>query len=164
VLFFLFNIWFLQNVEIAGAYNSGADRVVEVNDGSNKLRFIANLSVLYSLFVEPDANLIYGYGNIDDLTNKYRDNYLLMPHNEILTSIAEYGYLTTIVFVLISFSVLRKYFSFTLFHYLIPLFVYTLILWVRFMVIPSFEMIFIAVMLNINQSKAKNNKAILTGR
>ena len=164
VLFFLFNVWFLQNVEIAGAYNSGADRVVEVNDGSNKLRFIANLSVLYSLFVEPDGNLVHGYGNIDDLTNKYRDNYLLMPHNEILTSIAEYGYVTTIVFILISFGVLRKYFSFKLFHYFIPLFVYTLILWVRFMVIPSFEMIFIAVMLNLNQSRIQNTSIFLKNK
>lgn len=141
--FLSFNAWFLLNVEKGDSYNSSAGRVTELNDGSNMLRFIGNLAIIYGLVDEKDPNLKWGYGNVTDKDNKYSKSYLVMPHNELLTSVAEYGYMLTIVFVLLSFSVSSPFFKFSNFDYFIPLFVYTLILWVRFMVIPSFEMVFI---------------------
>jgi len=160
VVFFVFNIWFLQNVEIGGDYNSSADRIVEVNDGSNKLRFTTNLGVLYSIFIEKDPVLIFGYGNIDDVNNKFQETYPVIPHNELLASIAEYGYLATIFFFYLSLRLYRNYFKLNLFHYLIPLFIYTLILWVRFIIIPSFEMIFIIMLLYLKSSEKTSNKII----
>ena len=160
VFFFIFNLWFIENVEIGGVYNSSAERIVEVNDGSNKIRFTTNLGMLYSIFVEKDPFLIFGYGNIDNVNNKFQEIYPIMPHNELLTSIAEYGYLSTIFFFYLSLRLYRNYFHVNLFHYIIPLFLYTLILWVRFIVIPSFEMIFILMLLYLKSSEKtsfKNN-------
>lgn len=141
--FLAFNAWFLMNIEKGDAYNTSASRVTELNDGSNMLRFIANLAILYGLTDENDTNLKWGYGDINNPSNAYNKSYLIMPHNEVLTSIAEYGYVLTAVFVLISYSVMNAFFRTSNFDYFIPLYIYTLILWVRFMTIPSFEMVFI---------------------
>lgn len=153
-LFYIFNFWFLSNINIETSYNTSATRVTQLNDGSNKLRFLININVLSGIFIERDPNLKFGYGQVSKGVNlSYSEKYKIMPHNEFLVSIVEFGYIFTI---LTSFFILRiynSYFDRERIIIIAPLFLYTLILWVRFFIIPSFEMIFILFLLKIDKEK-----------
>lgn len=146
------NVWMLVNVEF-GADSADKDRVTSLADGSNQSRFLVNTNILEGIFIDKDPRFIWGYGEISGgVSREYGYNYHLMPHNEFLDSIAEFGYISTFVFLLFSISLYNKYFSWRLYDYYIPLLVYTMILWARFMVVPSPEMAFI-IFLIIAKSK-----------
>ena len=146
-LFFLFNLFFIINVERGDSYDTSAARISQLNDGSNFLRFTINMNVLSNLFY--DEKFKFGYGNIVGGNNpEYSSKYTLMPHNEMLDSIAEFGYYFTIYAFFFSGLYFRKVFLYENFEYLIPLIIYSLILWVRFLIVPSVEMFFILLILN----------------
>lgn len=156
IMFFIFNGYFLLNVEKGDAYDSSINRLGAVNDGSNMIRFAINMSIINSL--TEDNNLKYGYGritgnNIPDLGEKYIDRYFLMPHNELLDCLAEFGYGFTIFSFLFSGYYFKKLFKWFNFCYMIPVLVYTLILWTRFLIVPSLEMFFILSILIIRTKK-----------
>lgn len=146
-MFFIFNFFFLLNVEKGESYDNSINRISQVNDGSNFLRFTINATVLDALFVDP--NFKFGYGNITGgHSSEYESNYMLMPHNELLDSVAEFGYLFTLYAFFFSGLFYRKCFVRCNYEYVIPIIIYTLILWERFLIVPSLEMFFILIMLN----------------
>lgn len=158
VSFFIFNFWFLLNVKIGDPYKTDASRVTEVNDQSNKMRFLINTKVIAGIFVEKDEKLKFGYGQISKgVSVEYASKYGLMPHNELLMSVAEYGYIFTLLCVLFVLSIYNKFFNKKNIIIIAPLLLYTLILWVRFLIVPSFEMIFIFYLLKINSQENEKN-------
>ncbi|AVM55798.1 hypothetical protein C3V44_09355 [Capnocytophaga sp. oral taxon 864] len=158
VVFFIFNFWFLLNVTIESAYKSDTSRVTELNDGSNKLRFLINSKVIMGLFIEKDEKFKFGYGQVSKgLSEEYSSKYTLMPHNELLDSVVEFGYVFTIICFIFVFPIYNTFFNRKGVAILMPLFLYSLILWVRFFIIPSFEMIFILYLLKINSLKDEKN-------
>ena len=158
VAFFIFNFWFLLNVTIESAYKSDTSRVTELNDGSNKLRFLINSKVIMGLFIEKDEKFKFGYGQVSKgLSEEYSSKYILMPHNELLVSVVEFGYVFTIICFIFVFPIYNTFFNRKGVAILMPLFLYSLILWVRFFIIPSFEMIFILYLLKINSLKDEKN-------
>ena len=158
VVFFIFNFWFLLNVTIESAYKSDTSRVTELNDGSNKLRFLINSKVIMGLFIEKDEKFKFGYGQVSKgLSEEYSSKYTLMPHNELLDSVVEFGYVFTIICFIFVFPIYNTFFNRKGVAILMPFFLYSLILWVRFFIIPSFEMIFILYLLKINSLKDEKN-------
>lgn len=158
VSFFIFNFWFLLNVKIGDPYKTDASRVTEVNDQSNKMRFLINTKVIAGIFVEKDEKLKFGYGQTSKgVSEEYTSKYDLMPHNELLMSVAEYGYIFTLLCIFFVLSIYNKFFNKKNIATIVPLLFYTLILWVRFLIVPSFEMIFIFYLLKINSQENEKN-------
>ena len=146
IFFFIFNFWFLSNIKIESSYKTDSSRITELNDGSNMLRFMINSKVIVGLFIEKDENLKFGYGQISKGKSiKYSNKYGLMPHNEFLMAIAEYG------------SIYNNFFDKKNIIIIAPLLLYTFILWVRFLIVPSFEMIFILYLLKFNSIRNEKN-------
>lgn len=140
----IFSFWFIFNMNtdlIDGG--EGKERLVNLNDQSNFIRFKINATVVYNLFSGEDKRLLKdGYGDLGK-NAEYREAYFLMPHNELLKGIAQFGIWFTLFCLFISrkgFSPLVNYHTV---EYFIPIVVYTLILWVKFSSLPSLEMLFI---------------------
>lgn len=156
--FFTFNFWFLLNVTVNPLYKADTSRVTEVNDQSNKMRFLINTQIITGIFIDKDEKLKYGYGQVTKgVSREYYKKYELMPHNELLISITEYGYVFTLLCVFFVLPIYNKYFNKKNIIIIAPLLLYTLILWVRFLIVPSFEMIFIFYLLKINSQENEKN-------
>lgn len=129
-----------------------ASRLTNVVDSSNFIRFKINVDIILGLLTGNHNLLYYGYG--DMTTNpKYLESLTLMPHNELLKSIAQFGILVTFFFFLVSRKYISQYVNSKTISYFIPIVLYTLILWVRFTIIPSFEMIFILFILKLKSNE-----------
>ena len=160
ISFFAFNVYFLANVEKGDDYDTSINRLSSVNDGSNMLRFTINVKLLDGLIY--DENLKFGYGQIatsnnTNLYNEYKDRYFLMPHNELLDTIAEFGYIFTLFSWFFSTHFFSKIFRDYNYSYFIPILIYTLILWARFLVVPSIEMFFLLSLLTLHKDEAVSN-------
>lgn len=143
-LFIIMNMWFLLNFGDVRDNAEGRARVTNVADGSNVFRFMANMGIINGIFVDFDDNLVYGYGAIHSEDNvKYFSNYHNMPHNELLDAVAEFGIVTTLIFVFGSLKRFNRLFNKDVYHLYAPLFTYTMILWGRFLIIPSPEMMMV---------------------
>jgi hypothetical protein len=153
VSFFSFNFWFISTVEKGEHYNNTADRVTEINDGSNFLRFTANILVLNEIFLEKNPRFKLGYGNISDENNNFNNIVYIMPHNELLTACSEYGYILTILLIIFFIEHTGKEIKYSDLFIFIPVVVYTLILWVRFIIMPSFEMILLSFLIKAYRAK-----------
>lgn len=157
IAFFSFNAWFLANMEFKTRYDSSINRVTTLNDGSNKLRFRTNLLLIGSL-LEGDTVLNYGYGQISKGDNKsYSVKYFIMPHNELIDSIAEFGWILTLIFIFFSSSFIKHIFFYDNYEYIFPILFCTLILWIRFLIVPSLEMFYIFFLLYYNLKKNEIN-------
>lgn len=157
--FFLFNGYFILNVEKGEAYDSSINRLKSVNDGSNMLRFTVNTEVLSS--IPYDEHLKFGYGrihgaDIPSLGKEYGYNYFIMPHNELLDGVVEFGYIFMIYCWIFSGFFFSKVFKWYNYGLMVPILIYTLILWARFLIIPSLEMFFILSLLVIKDKKLNN--------
>ncbi|MEB3039591.1 hypothetical protein [Capnocytophaga gingivalis] len=158
ILFFIFSFWFLTNIKIGSSYKTDSSRITELNDSSNKLRFMINSKVIIGLFIEKDEKLKFGYGQITKGNSlEYTNKYGLMPHNELLMAIAEYGYIFTCLCFLFIISIYNNFFDKRNIIIIAPLLLYTFILWVRFLIVPSFEMIFILYLLKFNSIGNEKN-------
>lgn len=150
-----FSVWYAANVRSKLVYDTSISRIASINDDSNKLRFIANTLVIATIYSAPlDTKVLFGYGPVDNFI-KATEGSLIMPHNELFDAIVQYGIITVIFFSLFSLPIYNKVTSYDNIEYFIPILFYTLILWVRFLLVPSFEMIFILFMLNIIKEKSQ---------
>jgi len=151
-----FSFWYIANIKSEIAYETGISRIATINDGSNELRFLANTLVIGTIYAAPlDSKVLFGFGRIENYINASK-NSLIMPHNELLDSIVEFGVIAVLFFSFVSLPIFNKVTSFENIEYLIPVLFYTLILWVRFLLVPSFEMLFILFMLHILNEKNKS--------
>jgi hypothetical protein len=152
----VFSIWYVAHVKYEIAYDTSVNRLTRLNDGSNALRFFSNTLVLGAIYQSPlDPKILYGYGKVENFIKATKDS-LIMPHNELFDSIVQFGIISVIFFSIFTISVYQKYTNFSNIEFFIPVLLYTLILWVRFLLIPSFEMIFILfLMYMVNQKRQK---------
>jgi hypothetical protein len=148
VVISLFSLWYTANIKSRIAYESGISRVFNVNDGSNEIRFMVNTLVLGTIYATPlDPKVLLGFGPVENFI-RTKDS-RVMPHNELFDAIVQFGLLTVLFFAFISLPAFTRVASFANLEYLIPILFMTLILWVRFLLVPSFEMLFILFLLYI---------------
>ncbi len=153
VLISAFSIWYVANVKYDIAYDTSINRLTQLNDGSNELRFFSNTLVLGTIYQSPlNPKVLYGYGKIENFIKTTKDS-LIMPHNELFDSIVQFGLISVIFFSIFTISVYQKFTNFSNLEFFIPVLFYTLILWIRLLLIPSFEMIFILFLMYIVTQK-----------
>ena len=151
--FFLIRMVVDNDVEI-----DGVERIGTFTDGSNFARFKTNMLIIQALTTDKDPVLFRtGYGDLGS-NNVYKDNYTIMPHNELLKAIGQFG----IWFALFCFIIIRKNYgaiiSYDSIEYFVPILLCSLFLWVRFCIVPSLEMFFIWLILKqVSNEKNSNN-------
>lgn len=157
----IFSLWYAANIKSEIVYDTSISRIATLNDGSNELRFIANTLVLGTIYTMPfDAKVLFGFGPVENFINATKGS-LIMPHNELFDSIVQFGIITVLFFSFFSLPIFNSVTSYANIEYLIPILFYTLILWVRFLLVPSFEMLFILFMFNIINEKSKSTETSL---
>jgi hypothetical protein len=155
IMISLFSVWYIATIKSKVSYETGISRIIHLDDGSNMWRFLTNTLVMAKIYTTPsDPNILFGYGPVENFLSSTKGSWI-MPHNELYDAIVEFGLISVIFFSFFTFSVFNNYTSFKNWEYIIPLLFYTLILWVRFIIVPSFEMIFILFMLNIMNERSK---------
>lgn len=148
----ILSLWYTSNIKSSISYETGYHRIVHLNDGSNKIRFKANTLVLNSMLNTPfQSEVLLGYGPAQNFLTAQRTSF--MPHNELFDSIVRFGLLGVILFSIFTLSVFNRLVSFVNIEYFIPLLFFTSILWVRYLLIPSPEMLFIFFLLFIASKK-----------
>lgn len=144
----ILSLWYTSNIHSTVSYETGFHRIVHLNDGSNQIRFKTNTIVLKSIFSSPtDPKVLFGYGSVQNFLKAQKADF--PPHNELFDSLIQFGLLVVILFSLVSLSTFNKLVSFSNIEYFIPLLFYTSILWVRYLLIPGPEMLFILFLLFI---------------
>ena len=152
VVLFSFVFLFVYAGETVSGSPDDVSRLTNMVDGSNMVRFKMNADVIVSLFNGNQALLYKGYGDMTTNT-EYLDDFLLMPHNELIKGIAQFGLIVMLFFFFVSLKYYSQYINKETIVYFIPIVLYTLILWVRFTIIPSFEMIFILFILKLKSNE-----------
>lgn len=153
IFIIFFSVWYVANIKAKIDKDSSISRMGKINDESNQLRFLTNTLAIGTIYTSPlDTRVLLGFGPVENYIKNTKGS-LIMPHNELLDAIVEFGIITVIFFALFSMPIFNKVTSYSNIEYLIPLLFYTLILWVRFLIVPSFEMLFILFMLNIANKK-----------
>ncbi len=153
VLISVFSIWYVANVKRELSYDSSISRLTKLNDQSNEWRFFSNTLVIGQIYKSPlDPTTLFGYGKVENFIRANKDS-MVMPHNELFDSIIEFGIISVIFFSIFTVSVYQKFTTFSNLEFFVPVLFYTLILWVRFLLIPSFEMIFILFLMYIVSQK-----------
>lgn len=148
IVLFSFAFLFVFAGETVSGSSDDASRLTNVVDGSNMVRFKMNVDIVMNLINGNESLLYRGYG--DMTTNpEYLDDFLIMPHNELIKGIAQFGLVVMLFFFIVSKKYYSQYVNQKTLEYFIPIVLYTLILWVRFTIIPSFEMIFILFILKL---------------
>jgi hypothetical protein len=156
VLISILSLWYTSNIHSTVSYETGFHRIVHLNDGSNQIRFKTNTIVLKSIFSSPThPTVLLGYGSVQNFLKAQKADF--PPHNELFDSLVQFGLLVVILFALVSLSSFNKLVSFSNIEYFIPILFYTSILWVRYLLIPGPEMLFILFLLFI--AGKKNNPA-----
>jgi len=153
--FSIFTVWYTFNVHSDVRYNTGASRVTNINDGSNKLRFEIDAKVILAI-IEKDKNLLWGYGDIRS-NQTYIKKFFLMPHMELFDILVEFGGFILIFFGTFMLILFNKFATYQNLEIIIPVIFYTLFLWVRLFLMPSFESIFIIYLLYISEYKRQSN-------
>jgi hypothetical protein len=151
ILISIFSLWYVVNIKAEINYDPTINRIGTLNDESNELRFLANTLVLGTIYKAPlDSKVLFGFGPVENFIHATKGS-LVMPHNELFDSIVEFGIITVIFFSIFSLPIFNKVTSYGNIEYLIPILFHTLILWVRFLLIPSFEMLFILFLLYLSR-------------
>ncbi len=156
VLISVFSLWYVANIKREINYDTSVKRLTTLNDGSNEMRFFANTLVMASVYMAPfEAKTLFGYGKVENYIKATKDS-LIMPHNELFDAIIEFGIVTLVFFGIYTLTEYHKLTNYNNLEIFLPVLFYTLILWVRFLLVPSFEMIFIFFMLNLASGKQPN--------
>ncbi len=157
IILTFFSLWYVVNIKSEIAYDTSINRIATLNDGSNQFRFLANTLVIATIYTAPfNAKVLFGFGPVENFLN-VTEGSLVMPHNELFDAIVEFGIITVIFFSFFSLLIFNKILSYSNIEYFIPILFHTLLLWVRFLLVPSFEMIFILFLLYIVN---KNNQQV----
>jgi membrane protein insertase Oxa1/YidC/SpoIIIJ len=160
IILSLFSLWYVANVKARISRDNNISRVTTINDESNKMRFFANAVTMGIIYSAPfDDKVLFGMGSIENFTNATKGE-VIMPHNEIFDAIVEYGIISVILFSILSFSFFNKVTSYSNLEYYIPIVFHTLILYVRILIVPSFEMLFILFLLFIVRKQEKLKPAL----
>ena len=158
VLFSIFSLWSVSYMTFKAGDYTDVQRVANLNDESNFYRFQTNNQILGAVARNPlDKNILFGIGSVEEF-NRINKKEMKVPHNELFDGIVEFGLLAVLLFSLISLPLFNKVTSYANMEIFIPVLFYTLILWVRFLIVPSFEMLFILFMLHI----ANTDKQLIT--
>jgi len=145
----LFSFWYTQNMRPNSFKNQSMSRVVKINDDSNTERFTTDNLAIKTISDHPfHINTLLGTGPIENFINS-TSGARNFPHNELLDAILEYGWITVIFFLIVTHTHFNQLVSFGNIEYFIPILFYTLIFWVRYLIVPSLEMIFILLLLNL---------------
>lgn len=153
----LFSIWYTSNIQSDILYETGYQRLIRLNDDSNELRFNANTLVLKAIFtLSPDPKILFGYGPVENFLKAKK--YPMMPHNELFYTIVEFGLLSVIILTFFTLPAFNKLVSFENIEYFIPVLFYTLIFWVRYLLLPTPEMLFILFLLYIANKEVNHVK------
>jgi hypothetical protein len=147
VVLTFFSLWYVVNIKSKIDYDTSINRVTSLNDGSNRVLFLANTLVIGTIFAAPfDSKVLLGFGPVENYIKATKGS-LIMPHNELFDAIVQFGIVTVIFFSLFSLPIFNKITSYSNIEYYIPILFHTLLLWVRFLLVPSFEMLFILFLL-----------------
>ena len=153
IVFTLFSLWYVANVKVEKSTGISISRISTLNDASNQMRFLANAVVIGTIYSAPFSdNVLFGFGKVENFVDTIKES-VIMPHNELFDTIVEFGLITVVFFSLFSLPIFNKVTSYSNIEFLIPILFHTLILWVRFLFVPSFEMIFILFILYIANEK-----------
>ena len=148
----LFSLWYTSNVHSRIYYEIGFNRLIRLNDGSNQIRFRDNAMALDAIFkLPPEPQVLFGYGPAQNYLKAKNTEHI--PHNELLASIIQFGLITVIFFSFFTLPFFNKLVSFANLEYFIPLLFYTSIMWVRYLLVPNPEMLFILFLLFIANTK-----------
>jgi len=148
----LFSLWYTSNVHSSIYYETGFNRLIRLNDDSNQIRFRNNAMALNTIFkLPPEPQVFFGYGPAQNYLKAKKTEHI--PHNELLDSIIEFGLITVIFFSFFTLPIYNNLVSFANLEYFIPLLFYTTILWVRYLLVPNPEMLFILFLLFIAKTK-----------
>lgn len=160
ILFYFGNIFFLDNMDMQYSYQTDFSRLFEIRDSSNFLRFSTNMKLLEAMSPGNfDKNLYWGYGHqVFESSSEWGDNIsIVMPHNELLCSLAENGIYYTIWHVFWISLLFSKLFSRKNCNMMLVALLVSFILWVKIIFIPSPEMLFFILLLVKNESNKKMN-------
>lgn len=144
----LFSLWYSSRSRSEISYETGFRRIVRLNDGSNEIRFKANELVLKDMFdTASGSKRIFGYGPFENFQNAKKIAF--QPHNELFNSAIEFGWLSVIFFALFTLPFFNRLVSFDNLEYFVPILFCTLLLWVKYLLVPSPEMQFILFLLSM---------------
>lgn len=150
----IWSLWYTSNIKFSIYDDTDIRRIVRLNDESNQIRFRSNTLVLGAIFkLPPEPQVLYGYGPVENFLKEKKTTHI--PHNELFDSIIEFGLLTVIFFSLLTLPAFNKVVSYANLEYFIPLLFYTSILWVKYLLVPSPEMLFILFLLDIAANEKK---------
>lgn len=153
ISFSFYTAWYILNFIPTISYQDDISRVVNLNDGSNLIRFSTNAKVLASIGTL-DEKLIWGYGDVHG--RNYRKVFHAMPHNEVFDFLVEFGLIALLAFAFITVPIFGRYLNYLTLEYYVSLLFYGLFLWIRFLILPSFESIFIFFVLFLHLNRNSN--------
>jgi hypothetical protein len=149
----LFSLWYVANIKSEISYDTSANRIATLNDESNQMRFLANVITIGMIYANPfDEKVLFGHGAVENFTKATKGT-VVLPHNEIFDTIVEYGIILVIFFSIFTMFIFNKVISYKNMEYFIPLVFTSLLLYVRYFLIPNLEMLYIIFMLNIVQQQ-----------
>ena len=149
----LFSLWYTSNMKPELIYTPKFSRLAQTNDLSNKMRFRANDIFLKAFYKDPlDNNILLGFGTYDQYISQSKGAFIMI-HNELFDANSQFGLITVLIFSFFSLPLFNKITTYANLEFFIPVLFSTLLLWVRYLIVPSFEMIFILFLLQIINSK-----------
>jgi hypothetical protein len=120
---------------------------------------LTNTKILIELYGGDEYLLYKGHGDLAD-GESYNQKFWLMPHEELLKSIAQFGFVLTLLFCSVSGRTWNKYTCYETIEYVLPVLFCTLFLWVRFTVMPSIEMILALYAVSLKKIKYNSPKLL----
>lgn len=157
-----FSLWYTVNMKPELIDNPKISRLSEFNDESNKGRFRANTIFLMAFYNDPlNKNFLLGFGPAEQYIRQSKGAFIMI-HNELFDAISQFGLISVLIFSLFSLPFFNKVTTYANLEFLIPVLFSTLLLWVRYLIIPSFEMIFILFLLHLTHQKTSPFDSAIT--
>ena len=149
------SITFVLFASISEGNNQKSDRVTNVKDASNLLRFYNNVLIIEKGYHDKQI-LLWG------LRNNYHDYFVyknplhLYPHNSILSLIAEVGIIYFIIYILLLSKIINRVFKYENYEY-----IYSFLIFITFLhnlLVNISLMLFLSVL--FIKKRKRNNKLL----